>query len=67
MNIITDGLDEELKCINEWRRIIGKQGIKYGFIINQPNKIDEVIKEKEKNRNYDVWNDDNKSIMLYFQ
>jgi hypothetical protein len=61
--IITDGLDEELKCINEWRKIIGEHDIKYGFIINQPNKIEEMIKERDINRNHFKWNNDDNISM----
>jgi len=61
--IITDGLDEELTCINEWRKIIRQYNIKYGFIINQPNKIEEMVEKRNIKINVNRWNDDDKSMI----
>ena len=61
--IITDGLDEELKCIYRWKYIIRDESVKLGFIFNQPNKIEEIIKNEKKygndkkNRNKDSISD----------
>ena len=60
--IITDGLDEELKCIYRWKNIIKDEHIKYGFIFNQPNKIEEIIKKNEKKNDLlinDIMSEDN--------
>ncbi len=74
--IITDGLDEELKCIYKWKKkLMSRNNIKYGFIFNQPNKIEELVRNNEKknfryNRNnesiiYNLDNDNDDSISIY--
>ena len=62
--IITDGLDEELKCIYKWKNIIKNEQIKIGFIFNQPNKIEEIITNNEKKNDLlinDIMSEDNLS------
>ena len=46
--IISDGLDEELKCIHQWKILIKDKSIKYGFIFNLPDKIEESLKNCQK-------------------
>ena len=60
--IITDGLDEELKCLYSWKKIlVRKKNIKYGLIFNEPNKIEELVKNNENK--YYKYNRNNESII----
>ena len=50
--IITDGLDEELSLIDQWKKILeGDRLTKYGFIFNKPDAIGEI-----KNDNLEKYN-----------
>ena len=44
-------MDEELKCIYQWKILIKDKSIKYGLIFNKPDKIEELIKNNEKKFN----------------
>lgn len=52
---IIDGLDEELKLINEWNSLIfNNPSIYFGFIFNMPN-IDNIKDKEEIEKLYNIF------------
>ena len=78
--LITDGLDEELSLIKEWKKILrDKNNINIGFIFNVPDVINKTINNSDKinfdniykNKNFENEDDfpfeiENKNIDIYY-